>query len=337
MSIQQSEIKWYKSADMSSGSSGGGRMTTTSVTSGTKNNAWPDVTQAERDAGDVQYRKLFLKIDNPDDLALQLSKIFVENYTPAEDAIVIFPGTQNDIKSELTGSERNYGCGSLTTTVLAAVTEIEVTTEGVLYGIFQDGDTIRISDKADVDASGNEEYALISGAPSYSGNVATITLDAGLVSGYSSTDTRVSSVIETFVSIAGSSGATVVTRVGSSDGDYDEATNPITVPSISGIDQTWTLTINDTLTGFSITGNTLGLLGTGGSTTSDTSPVNPDFGTPYFTIYTAGFSGSFEEGDVIVFDTSPASAPIWQMRDVPLGANSLTDNGVIIAVDGSSE
>ena len=334
MSITQAELKWMKAEDMSNEGSGGGRMSDTVISPGLKNAVWPDVTQSERADGVTAYRKVFLKIADSENLALQLSKLFVENFTPAEDSVVIFPGTQTDIMSELTGNERVYGCGQLNTTVLANDITITIATEGELLDMFQTGDTIRISDKIDVDdATGSEEYATISGAVVYTGDVATFDIAVGLGSGYSSADTRVSSVIESFGDIVGVASDTSV--VTTNTGAYDAITNPILAPNISSVEQTWALTFT-TSVAFDVTGDVLGAVGSG-NTTSDTSPTNSTYGLPYFTLLFAGFSGLFDAGDTITFTTSPASAPIWQKRVVPIGANSLTANSVVLAADGSSE
>ena len=177
MSIVAAELEWYQPAVRNDTTSNGGRMTATVITSGVKNNIWPDVPQAERIAGSNKYRKVFIKVSNDDDDTLFSSRIFVETFTPGDDAVLIFAGTQTDTQNDLTGSERLYGSGQLAANVSAAATVITVDTEGASFNYFQDGDTIRISDKTDVnDNVNNEEFATIVGTPSYSSDQATITL-----------------------------------------------------------------------------------------------------------------------------------------------------------------
>lgn len=331
MSIIASELQWYKSETVDDTINNGGRMSSNLSPTQVKNNVWPDVSQAERIAGSTKYRKMFIKVSNDDDITLVNPRIFVETYTPADDNVSIFEGTQNDIQDDLTGSERLYGCGQLDANVIATATSMDVLTEGVALDHFQDGDLIRISDKTDVDdGGGNEEFVTISGAPSYSGDVATISFTPALANGYSAAATRVASVIEASNIIGASTGVTVV----SGGGAYDDATYPVELDSIGSVEQDWTLTFTSP-TAFDIVGDTLGNVGSGNIST-DATPNNPDFSKPYFTLQQEGFSGTFSAADTLSFTTSPAAAPIWYKRTVPAAAASFSANKVIVAIDGES-
>lgn len=333
MSILQSEIKWYKAAEMNDQTSNGGRLTATVSPSDVKNNLWPDATQAERTAGSTKYRKLFIKIDNSEDLALQDSKVFVENQTDGDDSVTIFPGTQTDTQNDLTGSERQYGCGALNADVNAGATSMSVATEGASLAIFQNGDKIRISNKADInDSGGAEEYVTITSVPSYSGDVATFNFTPALASGYAAANSRVMSVIEVG-NIVGVYDSFTVTSGDS--GTYDDGTYPIEVSNIAGIEQDWTLDFTSA-TQFNISGNTLGAAIASGTVGTGAAPVNSDYALPYFTLDPAGFGGTFQTGDTITFTTHPAAYPVWHKRIIPALANSLTGNEAVVAVDGES-
>ncbi|NOQ30251.1 MAG: hypothetical protein GQ570_03915 [Helicobacteraceae bacterium] len=265
-------------------------------------------------------------------MTLQDSKVFVEHHTEADDSVAIFPATQTDTQTDLSGTERLYGCGQLAADVAPAVASITVATEDVLYNMFRNGDKIRISDKTDInDNGGSEEYVTINGVPSYAGDVATIAITPVLSAAYAAANTRVSSVIE-----VGDIG-TVVTAASvtsASTGAYDDTTYPIALSNVGCIEQDWTLTFTDA-TSFTVSGSVVGAIDTG-TTSTQTVPVNPDFSQPYFTLEANGFSGGFLAGDTITFTTSPAAYPIWYRRDVPAASASLAANSVTIVVDGES-
>jgi len=178
MSIQASEIIWREAGVMVDGASNGGRMVSVAIPTGVKNNLWPDIPQSERTAGSTKYRKVFLHIANDTDLALVQPYIFVETNSPGDDAVVLFEGTQIDTEATLDDT-RVYGCGPLNANVSQGASTFDVNTEGVGFDMFQDGDTIRISDKDDVDDTNpahHEQYVTINGDPSYAGDAATIVI-----------------------------------------------------------------------------------------------------------------------------------------------------------------
>lgn len=328
MSIVSAELVWRKSATISDAGSNGGVMSATASTSGVKNNIFPDVPQSERTAGSDKYRKMFIHVANDDDLTLVAPKVFVETRTPGDDAVTLFAATQSDTQSGITGAEQKYGMGTLNGTVSALATTIVVDVEDwANLPIFADAMVIRISDKTDInDAVNNEEYATISGAPSVNVNEITLTLAAGLTNGYTAGVTKVSSVYEPG-DVSASADNVVVTGSGS-------FVSGIVLDSIGSIEDSWTLTF-DTATNYTVVGSATGSVGSG-TVGGDFSPNNSDYTKPYFTIQSSGFSGTFTASDTITFDTHPASVPVWYYRKVPAGANSLSGNSVIVAIDGES-
>lgn len=334
MSIQRTDIDYYKSAVINDSGTNGGRLSAVESISGVANNIFPTVSQSERIAGSNKYRKMFVKNSESTGLVLQNAKIFIENPTPGDDHVLMFAGTQTNTQADLTGSERLYGSGWLNVTVSAAATVITVRVEdGTNYKPFFIGDTIRISDKANLDASGNAEILTVSNV-TWAGDVATITFSPALQNGYSATSdaTRVSSYLDLSDIGANVSVAMVVTSTG---GDYDDNTFPLQLRNVSTVEQNWTLTFTSTSV-FNINGNTLGLVGTG-SIGGGAAPDNPDFaGNPYFTLLSTGFSGSWQIGDTIAFSTSPSAKAVWFRRIVPAGIASISGNNFVIAVEGES-
>jgi len=329
---------WRKAAVNDDSASNGGRMTATVIPSGTKNNIWPDVPQAERLSGSTKYRKVFIHVANDDDLTLINPRLFVSRPTPGDDAVVIFPGSFTDDQTAASAySGAVYGGGILDASVLAGATQLYVMTEGQALGCFQPGMKIFISN-TEPGGGGTEEYAAIAaGGVSYSGgDVALITVTAPIANPYSAGATRVSSVYEPG-SIVGSFTNFAVTSVG---GSYNKLTHPIEVDSIGGVFQNWTITFTSA-TNYTITADTPGVAtavsGYTGSRSADFSPVNPDFAKPYFTLRKDGFSGTFVAGNTITFRTVPAAVPVWYKRIIPAAAGSLSGNYVTVAVDGESE
>ena len=340
MPIDSTEIKLYKSATVNDTAGNGGVMSTDEVADSVKNNVWPDVPQAERTAGSVKFRKVFIKVANDDDLTLVDPRVFVETHTPGDDTIVLMTGTQSDTQADADDYTRFYGAGDLDTDVSAAASTIDVNVEdGNASGgdaIFQNGDLIRISDKTSVDAgSGNVEFLRLdaSSGVSWNGNKATLTFDTGvtLANAYLAADTRVASVIESS-DIQGSSDGW---GESSASGTYDETTYPPVLDSIGSIEQSWTITFTDA-SNFTCVGNTVGSVGGGSIGGGDFAPNNSDFSKPYFTLSDTGWGGTWANGDTVSFTTHPAATAIWQKRTVPAGASSLSGDKVIIAVSGES-
>ena len=341
MSIAAGEIKLYRSETVNDTDSNGGVMSTTEVADGVKNNVWPDVPQAERTAGSVKYRKAFIKVANDDDLALVDPRIFVETHTPGDDSIVLMTGTQADTQAEADDYTRFYGAGDLDANVSAAATTVDVNVEvgndSGNHEIFQNGDLIRISDKASVDAgTGNVEFLRLDATTgvSWNGLKATLTFESGveLANGYTATETRVASVIEADDIEATSTGW----GESSTSGTYDETTYPVVLDSIGSIEQSWTVTFTDA-TNFGCVGNTVGSAGSGSIGGGDFAPNNSDFSKPFFTLQDAGWGGAWANGDTITFNTHPAAVAVWQKRTVPAGASSLSGDKVIVAISGESQ
>ena len=342
MSIQSSEIKWYKPAVVNDTTANGGAISSDEIVDGVKNNVWPDVPQAERTAGSVKYRKTFIKVANDDDLTLIDPRIFIETHTPGDDSIVLMAGTQTDTQAEADDYTRFYGAGDLDSDASASDGSVTVNVEDGNgsggHAIFQNGDLIRISDKASVDAgSGNTEFLRLAdpGGVSWNGNQATLTFDTGvtLANGYAAAATRVASVIE-----AADIQATFDNWVESSaSGTYDESTYPVILDNIGSIEQTWTLTFSDATT-FTCAGDGVGSVGGGSIGGGDFAPNNADFSKPYFTLTdgTPPWGGTWAAADTIVFKTHPAAIGIWEKRTVPAGADSLSGNKVIVAITGES-
>ncbi len=343
MSIVRSEIQTvYAPDNISDTPSNGGRMTSNVIPDAVLGNLFPPAGSAELTAGSQRFRKAFYKNENveipvaanPTGLALQLARIFVERFTPGEDEYMIFEGTQLDTENDLTGSEPLFGCGQLNADVSGGATSVDVAVhDASQFTIFRNGDLIRLSNKADIDATGIVEFVRVhpSTAISVSLDIVTLPLETALVNSFLAVDTRVLSVIESG-NVVGSFDTFIVTT--GATGTYDEVGNPIEHDNIATIQQAWTLTFTSA-TNYDLTGDIVGAVASG-NVSSDFAPTNPDFGRPYFTLRSAGFGGTFQSGDTITFNTAPSSRGIWALRDIPAGSSSFTGNDATTQFEGES-
>lgn len=327
-SIISSELKAFRAANQSDLSTNGGRMSATALSSGVVGALFPNVDDAERTAGSTKYRKIFFKVDHNGPESLLDARIWQDVNTAGDDRIAFFIGTQVDTQANITGSERKYGTGTLDSTVSGGATSLDVAVEPSTTGLFQNGDTVRVSDKATPAGAGNEEFVTVSGV-SQVGDIVTLTVSA-LTNGYSANVTKVSSVYAAG-NVVASAGALSIT---SASGTYDTGTNPIVMNDKSAIHQTWTLTFTSA-TAFNITGDTVGSVGSG-TTSGGASPTNPSFSLPYFTIAAGGFGGTYSNGDTIVFSTTPAAVPLWIRRIVPANASVSASSTATLAIDGGA-
>lgn len=331
MTILATELVWRRAAENSDLDTNGGAITATAIPNSVKNNMFPDISQSERANGLTRYRKTAIHVANDSDLALLNAKVFVETVTPGEDYVTFFPAEGIDTQADIVGDEREYGGGRLNASVAIGATSIQVMVENGAIPIFQDGDLIRISNKATVSSeTGTTEYATVTGAPSVNGDVVTLTLTEGVANGYSNANTRVASVYIAPARIEAEATAPVVTSA--TGGAYSGS---VQADGIGSIAEDWTLTFTSP-TAFIISGATKGQVGTG-STLSTTSPANPNFSKPYWTLSPAGFSGTFAINDTITFTTTPAHLPLWYKQVVPAGSASITGNNFILGVEAESE
>lgn len=335
MPILDNEIVWRPAALMSDviPTQNGGRMSFAQLVSGVKNNLFPDVSQAERLAGAVKWRKAFIHINSAQDTALLNVRLFLDALTPAGDFVTFQTGTQTDTEDQIAG--RSYGIGTLQLAIGNGATQIQVACEhNAEYASLQPfrvGDLVRVSDRPSTGGAGNEEWATLSGV-SYGADFAALDLAAPLANSYGTSSTLVSSVLQQ-ASVVGIGASFALSSVG---GNFDTATvGNWVVHNKGAIEEHWTLTFNSQTT-FTVSGMAIGSLPENGSTAADFMPINPSTGTPYFTIKASGWSGSFQTGEQATFDTAPATVPIWYRRQVPAGTFSLANDYASLAIHGES-
>lgn len=325
MPITSSDLKVYRSAEVSDLSTNGGRISITQTVSGVAGNIFPNVTQAQRVAGLTQHRKVFFKNTHVDDLILYNGFFYQETNTPGDDKVLWWPASQTSLQSAITGSERKYGCGKLNSLVNSGATVLTVGVEDGAQDIFQTGDTIRVSDKATPSSgTGNEDFAVVL-SRSILGNVVTINLVTGLTYGYAA-NAKVSTIYT-----VGDVKPTVTLDSSSSVGGTVDLTGVnMTLYNLSTDSRTVTLTFSSP-TAFTLSGG----LGAG-TIAGGCAPINPATGTPYFTISPSAFTGAFLLSDVFSFTTTPAAFPVWVRRIVPGGSAVIGDNSNVFVLDGET-
>ena len=335
MPILDNEIVWRPAALMSdvTPAQNGGRMFFSQLVSGVKNNLFPDVSQSERLAGAVKWRKAFIHVNSAQDTALLNVRLFLDSLTPAGDFVVFQPGTQTDTEDQIAG--RVYGIGTLYAPVPGGATQLQLVCErNAEYAALQPfrvGDRLRVSDRPSTGGAGNEEWVTVSGV-SYGTDFATVDVSPALVNSYATSNTLVSSVLELPSAAAGVTGVSVI----SGGGSFDSATVGNLIAHNKGaVEENWTLTFTSATT-FTVSGNTVGTLASPGSVSADYAPLNPATGTPYFTIKAIAWAGTFQTNDTVIFATQPAAIPIWYRRQVPAGTFSLANDYTSLAIHGES-
>lgn len=334
MPIVANELKMYRSVSISNtaGSNGGREDLSAEVVDNVNHNIFPDVSEAERSAGLTTFRKVFVHNMNAANLPLTNCKLFVENYTAGNDAVVFHTGTQNNLQSALTGAENLYGCGKLDANVSASAVSLSVLLENSGIQYFRNGDQIRVSNKATIDGAGTEDIVTIDSAPSQVGSVVTLHFTPALANAYTAAASRVANLFaagDLKTSIA----SLVTTTIG--NGDFTNPSGVNLYGSNQGtMEDQWTLTFTSA-TAFTVSGAKTGALAAG-STLSTYAPNNPVTGAPYFTILAAGWTGTWAATDTMTFTTNPASAAIWAKRVVPSGTTPVSGNKVVFGIDGET-
>jgi len=335
MPILDNEILWRPATLLSDATpaQNGGRMAFAQLVSGVKNNLFPDVSQSERGAGSVKWRKAFIHINSAQDAALLNVRLFLDTLTPAGDFVVFQLGSTTDTQDQITG--RAYGIGTLFAPVVGGASQIQVVCEhNAEYASLQPfrvGDVLRVSDRPSTGGAGNEEWVSVTGIV-YGLDFVTLDFTPALANGYATANTLVSSVYE-LASVAASIEGVAVTSAG---GTFDAATVGNLVAHNKGaVVVTWTLTFTSATT-YTVSGITVGTLPDVGSISADFAPTNPATGTPYFTIRAIGWGGTFQTNDMLAFSTHPAAIPVWYRRQVPAGTFSLANDYASLAIHGES-
>jgi len=327
-----SDLKYYLPLTVNNTTTNGGRMSANQIVSGVLQNVFSHVFKAEREAGSTVYRKIFGKNADDADETLFSAAFCVDGNTLGDDWVCFWPGTQRDTQADITGSERKYG-GGLSTTAVTGGSDTTVTVDvkdATMTGVFLDGDQVRISDKSSPDSlTGNEQWMTVTGDPSVSGTLVTLTFTAAPTASYAA-GAKVSSIYE-----AGDVATSLGTITKSStSGTYDDSTYPWLLDNIGTTDEDIHIVFTDA-THFNVTGDSLGTLGSGVIGTAFV-VTNSSFSKPRFTIPAGFFTGTWATGDTMDRTIHPSAVALWEKKVTPAGASSISNNKITMITSGEA-
>ena len=123
------------------------------------------------------------------------------------------------------------------------------------------------------------------------------------------------------------------TAVGNSaTATYNDVLAPVLVTNAGAVTERWALRFTNSTT-FDIIGEHVGVVGTGSINTT-TAPINPATGVPYFSLDALGWGTGWAAGNLLRLNTVGAMFPVWVVRTVQQGAESVQDDSFTLLVRG---
>lgn len=113
---------------------------------------------------------------------------------------------------------------------------------------------------------------------------------------------------------------------------YNDVLAPIVVTNAGAITERWAIQFTNA-TSFNIIGEHVGVIATG-TTGSDIAPINPATGKPYFTLSAVGWGSGWATGNVLRFNTTGALFPVWVVRTIQQGPETVTNDAFALLVRG---
>lgn len=119
---------------------------------------------------------------------------------------------------------------------------------------------------------------------------------------------------------------------GAATATFNSAQFPIVVTNRGALTERWIVRFL-TSTTFEVIGENVGVIATG-STGADCAPFNPVTSVPYFTIPAGGWGSGWAVGNVVRFNTIGAQFPVWVVRTVQQGPESVPDDNFTLLIRG---
>lgn len=113
---------------------------------------------------------------------------------------------------------------------------------------------------------------------------------------------------------------------------YNDVLAPIVVTNAGAITERWAIQFTNA-TSFNVIGEHVGVIATG-TTGSDIAPINPATGKPYFTLAAVGWGSGWATGNVLRFNTTGALFPVWVVRTIQQGTETVTNDAFTLLVRG---
>lgn len=113
---------------------------------------------------------------------------------------------------------------------------------------------------------------------------------------------------------------------------FNDAQFPITVTNRGALTERWLVQFTNT-TAFNVIGENVGVIASG-NINANCAPINPATGVPYFTIPALGWGAGWSTGNVLRFNTIGSIFPIWCVRTIQQGPETVTNDNFTILVRG---
>jgi hypothetical protein len=107
---------------------------------------------------------------------------------------------------------------------------------------------------------------------------------------------------------------------------------PIAVTNRGAITERWVVRFTNTVN-FEVIGENVGVIATGEVSTT-CAPTNPATGVPYFAIPALGWGNGWATGNVLRFNTIGAQFPVWVVRTVQQGPESVAHDAFTLLIRG---
>ncbi len=113
---------------------------------------------------------------------------------------------------------------------------------------------------------------------------------------------------------------------------YNATQYPVEITNAGALTERWAIRFTNT-TVFDVIGEHVGLIATG-NTSTDLAPINPASGAPYFTLRALGWGAGWAAGNVLRLNTVGAEMPLWTVRTVQQGSETVQDDSFALLIRG---
>lgn len=113
---------------------------------------------------------------------------------------------------------------------------------------------------------------------------------------------------------------------------FNTAVYPIVVTNAGAVTERWVVRFTNT-TSFEVIGEHVGIIAYG-NTSTDCAPINPVTQAPYFRIPATGWGSGWSSGNILRINTVGAQFPIWVLRAVQQGPETMQDDSFTILIRG---